>query len=37
MDIVELIVMVGVVGNFALQSYWFYDTHYKHKNSNKKG
>jgi hypothetical protein len=33
---VEYIVMVGVFGNFVLQSYWFYDTHYKNKKKEDK-
>jgi len=33
MDYLEIIVAVGVIGNFALQSYWYYSTH--HKNVDK--
>ncbi len=28
-DWLELIVAVGVLGNFALQSWWYYSTHHK--------
>jgi hypothetical protein len=28
---VENIILIGVVGNFLLQSYWFYHTEFKGK------
>ena len=32
----ELVVCVGVVGNFLLQSYWFYWTLRKHADTDEK-
>jgi hypothetical protein len=33
---IEYIEMVGDIGNFCLQSWWYYDSHHRHKNKEDK-